>query len=395
MTIKKELNDWLVSLTIDATPSLDECIKYLGEYFPLLYKFKETKQDPIWHSEGNVHIHTQMVLNELYKILNNITISPYKRQSLILGALLHDIAKPLTTYVCKETGRVKSPKHEIKGKEYLTYKLLDLELNEDVYLEVLELVGQHQKPKLLVIKNEENYKYHKLMRDCDYMQLYYLELADMRGRTCEDLDIQLMYLEEFKEKCDKLIQEHILANDEDITLNCKGLYGLSAGEVNSFYEFVPKYGYNTKGSTVTLMCAVSGTGKSTFISNHFSMNDQYIIISLDDIRAELSFREDQSRNKEVVRIAQERFKQALREKKNIVWDATNTRKEHREKLITTAMNYGSLVSIQVLLTKESTTRIQNKNRQYSVPDTVITKQINQFQLPSKSEAHVVQYWVNY
>lgn len=392
MNIKTK--QWLDSLMTNSTPDLEECIQYLGDYFPLLYKFKSTIQDPEWHAEGDVYIHTQMVLDELYKILETTTLPPYKRQSLILGAILHDIAKPLTTYTCNETGRVKASRHEAKGKEYLIYKLLELELNTSVYLEVLELVGQHQKPKLLVIKNEPDSKYYKLMNDCDYMQLYYLELADIRGRTCKDLDIQVMYLSEFKNKCDILSEKIKEQVDVNVHVRHKGLYGLTTEEVSNVHEFQPKYGYKGQASFVTILSAISGTGKSTFVENSLENNDK-VVISLDNIRAELSFREDQSRNSEVVRIAQERFKQALREKKKIIWDATNTRKEHREKLITTAMNYGAYVVVQVLLAKENTIRIRNKNRKYAVPEHVIDKQIKQFQLPTKSEAHQVYYTVDY
>lgn len=392
----EQLEKWLESLKQDATPSFEECLVVLGDFFPLLYELKNTIQDPEWHAEGNVQIHTEMVLSEVYSLLQTIKLSPEKRQSLILGALLHDIGKPFTTYKCEETGHIKASKHEQKGKEYLVFKLLELELDKEVYLEILELVGQHQKPKLLVIRDKEDFEYHKLMRDCDYMQLYYLELADMKGRTCKDLDIQLMYLEEFKNKCDLLLESKKLCINMEPISHIKGNFGLCNGEVSSSLEFESKYKYKytSRLGSLTLMCGISGTGKSSYIDNAFKYVPETVVISLDDIRAELSFREDQSKNKEVVRIAEERLIQALRNEKHIVWDATNTRKEFRDKLIQKALDYKVLTYIQVLLAKEKVIHSQNKNRKYAVPDNVVSKQIKQFQLPTLSEAHIVSYTIN-
>ena len=61
--------DWLTTLKTTNTPNVDDCIAHLGDIFPLLKEYKNTIQDPVWHAEGDVHIHTDMVLTELYKLL--------------------------------------------------------------------------------------------------------------------------------------------------------------------------------------------------------------------------------------------------------------------------------------------------------------------------------------
>lgn len=227
------------------------------------------------------------------------------------------------------------------------------------------------------------------------MKLYYLELADMKGRICEDLDIQLMYLEEFKDKCSTLIfRQQTYPYTIDPSCEFKGQFGLCTGEVKFPAEFEPKYKHNSRSGYLQLMCGISGSGKSTYIQNALKDFPQTVVISLDDIRAELSFREDQSKNKEVVRIAEERLVQALRDEKFIIWDATNTRKEFRDKLIQLALKYKVVTIITVILKKEFVIRKQNKNRKYVVPDNVISKQIKQFQLPTKSEAHLIEYIIN-
>ena len=400
---KKQLQQWLDSLLVDSTPTFQECVDYLGGYFPLLKEFEKTEQDPIWHAEGNVAVHTEMVLQELYELLPTVTsifgepLTGVEKQSLILSALLHDIAKPITTYICKTTARVKASKHEEKGKHYLVFNFLklmeDTYITKDVYTNVLELVGQHQKPKLLVIRDEPDYKYHRLMNDIDYKLLYILELADMKGRTCEDKDIQLMYLEEFKDKCEQLIETTLTFDHEHAPTGFqikRGLYDLAHNRVTNISEFKAKYYENSK-SYLTIMCGISGSGKSTYIADRIKDNPNYIVISLDDIRAELSYREDQSRNGEVIQLAKQRLKQALAKGSNVIWDATNTRKEFRDVLVQIGLDYNSFVAIQIILNTEDNIRKQNVNREHAVPDYVITKQIKQFQFPTKSEAHLVHY----
>lgn len=394
--MKKELKLWLDSLKETAIPDMDECLLMLGDIFPLLKQYKNTIQDPIWHAEGDVHIHTDMVLKELYKILNSAE-KPYflgssNRQILILSALLHDIAKPICTKIVDS--RVKASGHEAKGKDYLTYKLLELDLPLNSYLQIMNLVGYHQRPKLSVIKNLPRYDYLKLNNLYSFYLMYCLEIADMRGRTCQDLDEQLMYLDEYL----KLSTEYSKENFEDMRFNSNlnhydynvGKYLKNNNEIYSLSEASAKlYEHSNNHAHAIIMCGVSGSGKSTYIKSNFP---DYKVISMDEIRAELcGNRRDQSKNSEVAQLAKERFKQALRAKEKVVWDATNTRKEFREQLIQTAHNYHALTELHVLLSKESTIRKQNKDREFDVPDEVITKQMNQFQFPDVNETHIVKY----
>lgn len=81
----KKLAAWLDSLALNHSPNFAECIEYLGDAFPLLHQFADTEQDSIWHAEGDVAIHTDMVLSQLYEILVNDDghIKGTKRQVLI------------------------------------------------------------------------------------------------------------------------------------------------------------------------------------------------------------------------------------------------------------------------------------------------------------------------
>ena len=67
----KKLEQWLNRLARSHKPNFDECVDFLAQYFPLLLELSKTEQDKTWHAEGNVAIHTEMVLKELYKILES------------------------------------------------------------------------------------------------------------------------------------------------------------------------------------------------------------------------------------------------------------------------------------------------------------------------------------
>jgi len=123
-----KIEDWLKSLSVSATPDIDECVEVLGKNVEWLWQFKTTEQDPEWHAEGDVHIHTGMVLDELYLLLEKEAkhIQGWRRQALILGVLFHDIAKPVRTKRAEIQGieRVIAPQHEEYGRSYLAFKLI-------------------------------------------------------------------------------------------------------------------------------------------------------------------------------------------------------------------------------------------------------------------------------
>lgn len=93
------MNDLIIGIIKGKRPSLVEFVLAFENKLELLSNFKETVQDPEWHEEGNVFIHTQYVLDEVYKLLNNEAkhLSSDHKLSLILAAVLHDIGKPLVT----------------------------------------------------------------------------------------------------------------------------------------------------------------------------------------------------------------------------------------------------------------------------------------------------------
>lgn len=85
------------------------------EAFPQLELAKTTPQDPIYHAEGDVWTHTQMVVAELLQDSDYALLTNEERETLFLSALLHDVAKCSTTQI-GEGGRISQPGHSRRGR---------------------------------------------------------------------------------------------------------------------------------------------------------------------------------------------------------------------------------------------------------------------------------------
>ena len=142
-------------------------------------------QEPDWHPEGDVDIHTLMVTDEARKLLDGLD---YPRQiAVMLGALAHDFGKPPTTEFVD--GRIRSRGHDEAGVEPTLSFLDTLGLytldGYDVRNQIVQLVRYHLKPG-------EYYKskspvgdgaFRRLARKVEPDLLYRVAKADSLGRN--------------------------------------------------------------------------------------------------------------------------------------------------------------------------------------------------------------------
>lgn len=114
--------------------------------FPEMKALVDCPQEPEWHPEGDVWVHTLLVIDEARTRIDDL---PYAQQvALMLGAVCHDFGKPPTTAVID--GRIRSLDHEEQGVPPARAFLDRLNVHSlqgyDVRREVLGMVANHLKP---------------------------------------------------------------------------------------------------------------------------------------------------------------------------------------------------------------------------------------------------------
>lgn len=121
------------------------------------------------------------------------------------------------------------------------------------------------------------------------------------------------------------------------------------------------------------MVGISGSGKSTYAQS-LCQSSRLCVVSTDSIRARINGNEADQRNpKEVFEQAYKETVQALAAGKDVVFDATNTTRKGREKLLQRIPRTVRKVCVLFPVDLE-TAKIQNKMRQRVVPDEVIDRQ---------------------
>jgi tRNA nucleotidyltransferase (CCA-adding enzyme) len=163
-------------------------------------------QEPEWHPEGDVWIHTLMVIDTAHAL--NGDLDRPRLITVMLGAVCHDLGKPATTAVID--GRIRSIDHEQAGV-VPTLALLD-RLNVhtidgfDVRAQVIGLVANHLKPGMFrKAPNVGDGAFRRLAQKVDLELLARLARADCLGRT-GDFDCSAM--DWFLERARALGVEH-------------------------------------------------------------------------------------------------------------------------------------------------------------------------------------------
>ncbi|MGH1344855.1 MAG: AAA family ATPase [Nannocystales bacterium] len=394
------------SIEAGVQPSIAEFVAGLGDVIPAMRQLESTPQDPGWHAEGNVFIHTGMVLDALYELLATRAASVVgpRRTALILAAALHDVAKPLTTRPMEIRGvqRTAAPRHEMRGRSMLSLLLMEQGLDYRLIEGVADLVGYHVAPKFLVVKGRERGAYLRLAQAADPELLYWLELADMIGRTCVDQRKQIEHIEMFglfaqeygawRRFADEAPAWRAMFRDgvegtpamQDLS-HGQFIHDLCAGTVSQPEEGIARsYRFRQGFPELVITVGPSGSGKSTWVKRHL---EDHVCISLDDIRSELGGRGDQSRNGEVRRLARERLREGLRQNRKTVWDATSLRRDFRDSLTKLAFDYGALVTLVCFPRAPRTYHRRNRERDNPVPASVLDGQIEVLQWPSRLEGH--------
>ena len=159
----------------------------IDQLFPEIKALIDVAQDPEWHPEGDVFVHTQLVVDRARELIDDL---PYPKQvTVMLAALAHDFGKPATTAFVD--GRIRSREHEEAGiaptERFLDRLNIHTIDGYDVRSQVLALVRDHLRPGEFYKKRDEvgDGAFRRLARRCELDLLYRVAKADSLGRNAE------------------------------------------------------------------------------------------------------------------------------------------------------------------------------------------------------------------
>jgi tRNA nucleotidyltransferase (CCA-adding enzyme) len=173
----------------------------LAKVFSEIQSLIGVPQDPEWHPEGDVFVHTLLVIDRARELIEDL---PYPRQvTVMLAALAHDFGKPPTTQFLE--GRWRSRGHEEAGVEPATRFLDRLNIHTidgyNVRSQVIALVREHLKPGEFYKKRDEvgEGAFRRLARRCEPDLLYRVAKADSLGRNADWVPREKWYGSEAQE----------------------------------------------------------------------------------------------------------------------------------------------------------------------------------------------------
>lgn len=170
----------------------------LKEYpFHMLTALVNTEQSKKYHPEGNVWIHTLMVVDEASKVKEQSS----DEKAFMWAALLHDIGKPSTTKVRK--GKITSYNHDMEGaiktREFLEY----FHCPSDFIDKVVGLVRYHM--QILFVAKDQGFANLKAMKEeTNVMDVALLGRCDRFGRGGIDRKLEEENISMFLKKCKEI-----------------------------------------------------------------------------------------------------------------------------------------------------------------------------------------------
>ena len=356
----------------------------MEQNFSWFAEMRGVPQDEQWHAEGDVFVHTQMVVEALLALSEFQELSEQDKHILLAAAMLHDVEKRSTTSeeIINGQRRIVSPRHAKKG-EQTARKLLYTQWNTPFVIRehIAKLVRLHGLPLWAIDKPNAAQMVIAASLQVNTKYLAMLAKADVLGRMCHDQADVLLRIELFQELC--------------MEYDCWGrAYSFASNYGRFLYlnqkPILPDYQpFDDLVFDVYMMSALPASGKDTYVKQHFA---DLPMLSLDEIRrAHRIEPTDKKQASKVIQVAREQAKIYLRAKQPFVFNATNITREMRSKWLDLFHNYGARTHLLYVEVPYQQLLAQNRYRQYNVPESVIHKLLMKLEIPDYSEAHSLQY----
>jgi tRNA nucleotidyltransferase (CCA-adding enzyme) len=180
----------------------------VAKLFPELQALDKCPQEPEWHPEGDVWVHTLQVIDRAHTRIADL---PRPQQiAVMLGAVCHDLGKPATTAF--SDGRMRSIDHEDQGVAPTLAFLDRINIHSidgyDVRRQVVGITAQHLKPgSWFKVKDEVgDGAFRRLAHKVDLEILARVAKSDCEGRQPGHFDCSAM--DWFLERARSLGVEH-------------------------------------------------------------------------------------------------------------------------------------------------------------------------------------------
>jgi predicted kinase len=305
-----------------------------------------------------------------------------RRFVLFAAALLHDISKPLTTFIDASTGRVSQPGHSRKGaidtRALLWFAQTPFALREAV----CRIVSAHQVP-FFAFASRSGASPQRIARTLSWAQhlpdLVAVARADMNGRTYVG-----------KAGCLQDIELFELAAQEDgcwdgpkaaADAHTRLMYARGA-DIHLDSPF-----FQQEGSRVTVMSGLPASGKDIWVAAHCP---GLPVVSFDNAKTELGLKHGENDGL-AAHHAIDQAKELLRKKAPFVWNATHLSQQMRDKTLDLLFAYHARVRLVYLEVAASVLFARNTRRDTTLRNADIERMLFRWELPTPAEAHEVLY----
>ena len=356
------------------------------EAFPRLRALETTPQSPRYHAEGNVGIHTRLVLDALLASPEFATAEPRRREVLFLAALLHDLCKPETTVVDPVTGDIGQPGHSRRGAVDVRALLWRAGLPFDQREAICRIIAAHQVPFFAFdSRRGESAEFiaRKLSWGVDLCDLVAVARADMQGRVCEDQQARLDDIALFEQ----------LARED-------GCWDAPRAAASAHTRLMYARGaplhldtplFQPPGSGVTVLSGLPASGKDTWVARHAKGLE---IVSFDDAKAELGLRHGENDGL-AAHHAVDKAKALLRRREPFVWNATHLSEQMRTKTLDLLYAYDAEVTLVYLEVPPAELFRRNGRRDTTLRQKDLERMLHRWEVPLPWEAHAVHYTVEH
>jgi len=348
--------------------------------FPFIRNLADCPQDRVHHAEGNVWIHTRMVVEALAANEDWRRLADRERTVVFIAALLHDVAKPFCTR--HEDGRITSRGHSRRGAIFAREILWRMGLPMRLREQAAALIRFHQWPFFLVEREDSQRVAIEISQTARGDHLALVAMADALGRVCQDQRRLLDNIALFVEYCRE--QDCLRGPRPFATDHSRFLYFRKAARAPDYPAF------DDTRAEVVLMSGLPGAGKDTWVRAQLA---GWPVIALDELRRELRIAPTANQGR-VITAARDRAREHLRAGRSFVWNATNISRQMRSQCIDLFAAYNARVHIVYVETNAENLYRQNRERERAVPETVIDKLLEQWEVPDLTEAHQVDWVIN-